>query len=827
MLVSPPACPFLHVETNSQVKEYITSKLQQDAFHIKPMMGTYVWLTPEYYKIQPPPSINFFTFEAKATLDIHIGFNSNTSSSEGRDLVEKRVNPPPFYEVVIGGWLNTKTIIRKKGEAVVSARKENNPQSVILNLAAWEPYWCLLDTRRPDHRILSIGHGSFFSTESTMIQLIDNENDTIPNLSFIGLSSWSGPIDFRGWKFYDHIQYNSKFSSQITNTTPNNDPSHTFKLRLRDFYNKDKFSDLKLIFKDSNQSLLLHKIVLYSCCPSFFSLLHTTDQLHYSFIDSNHDDYQIWETILQPFYSFTPNHSSLSSSQTSLFNEILSFLSSHSNFDPSPFYQNTMFSDIVVQTSDKSFIPCHKLVLCIQSDYFYTMFHSSMMESSTSTLVLSSSPASTSDPYLHLLYFLYHSSLVSFPNLLSTFKNCQNLLASLLLESDRIGLVSIYSFLIETISNHEEILNEKNIIPLLEVSKLLHVEEIVVVLQQWLIKNFEYFGKQEEFGELLIEDLIDCLISKELVTPSGEEEVFESLLRWIDYNDQVEKECIQEMMKLVRYYIMSDQYLIHVVLDNTFVQSSSSLLSIVQNALTCVQNKNNNTNNNNNNNNSPKNERIGSPGTNRENNNNNSNNSHFQITDNQISLLPLDSIHHPLRKHHRSSISLSNRTPLLFSSPGDDHGLFSFLSKHSLLSSTIKITSSSPVSRYTNPNVLLHKNYVTTNYTTGRPPWWKVEIVGEGRDLVCNYWAIRQDGSDSFLRNWKLEGSVDGKEWSVLEEYENDWSIGAPGQWRAWSVRSGRAWKWFRVVMTGPTSNEYDRNKMSMCGLELYGYFKE
>ena len=68
------------------MKEYITSKLQRDVLHIKAMMGTYVWLTPEYFKMENPPSVNYFTFEARASLDIHIGFNCNTSNSEGKKI---------------------------------------------------------------------------------------------------------------------------------------------------------------------------------------------------------------------------------------------------------------------------------------------------------------------------------------------------------------------------------------------------------------------------------------------------------------------------------------------------------------------------------------------------------------------------------------------------------------------------------------------------------------------------------------------------------------------------------------------------------------------
>jgi hypothetical protein len=57
-------------------------------------------------------SIGIVSFEAKAMNDIHVSFNTVLTRVRGQDGLEDS----PVYELVIGGWLNTKTAIRKKGQ---------------------------------------------------------------------------------------------------------------------------------------------------------------------------------------------------------------------------------------------------------------------------------------------------------------------------------------------------------------------------------------------------------------------------------------------------------------------------------------------------------------------------------------------------------------------------------------------------------------------------------------------------------------------------------------------------------------------------------------
>ena len=74
----------------------------------------------------------------------------------------------------------------------------------------------------------------------------------------------------------------------------------------------------------------------------------------------------------------------------------------------------------------------------------------------------------------------------------------------------------------------------------------------------------------------------------------------------------------------------------------------------------------------------------------------------------------------------------------------------------------MQVTASSPVCRNTDPKALVSGNFLRMNFAgprtvEGRPQtWWQLDL-GPGCKLTCNYYTLRQDGSQDFLRNWKLQ----------------------------------------------------------------------
>lgn len=75
---------------------------------------------------------------------------------------------------------------------------------------------------------------------------------------------------------------------------------------------------------------------------------------------------------------------------------------------------------------------------------------------------------------------------------------------------------------------------------------------------------------------------------------------------------------------------------------------------------------------------------------------------------------------------------------------------------------------------------------------------------------------------------WTLQGSSDGKNWTNLRVHESDQTLSKPGQFASWSVTGPNAlipFRYFRVTLTSPTTDDINPWTLCICFLELYGYF--
>lgn len=72
-----------------------------------------------------------------------------------------------------------------------------------------------------------------------------------------------------------------------------------------------------------------------------------------------------------------------------------------------------------------------------------------------------------------------------------------------------------------------------------------------------------------------------------------------------------------------------------------------------------------------------------------------------------------------------------------------------------------------------------------------------------------------------------FQGSMDGRVWTNLRVHENDQTMCKPGQFASWPIIRPNAllpFRFFRVVLTGPTCDASNPWNFCICFLELYGY---
>jgi len=101
--------------------------------------------------------------------------------------------------------------------------------------------------------------------------------------------------------------------------------------------------------------------------------------------------------------------------------------------------------------------------------------------------------------------------------------------------------------------------------------------------------------------------------------------------------------------------------------------------------------------------------------------------------------------------------------------------------------------------------------------------------------VVPRHYSLRHYSSqDSHaLRHWRYEGSNDGQTWDILRVHKNDKSLNKKGMSHTWSTdtysitkHKSKAYRLFRIQMTGENSSDYFRN-LCCSGFEIYGFLYE
>lgn len=106
---------------------------------------------------------------------------------------------------------------------------------------------------------------------------------------------------------------------------------------------------------------------------------------------------------------------------------------------------------------------------------------------------------------------------------------------------------------------------------------------------------------------------------------------------------------------------------------------------------------------------------------------------------------------------------------------------------------------------------------------------WMALDLGEPRRFCPNYYCLRSDRHSGAhkLRNWELQGSVDGIKWCTIKQHVADESLGEkPMSVASWNIdAAGIFLRHFRIQSTGVQSSNV---KSIVCtGIELYGELRE
>ncbi|KNA06189.1 hypothetical protein SOVF_183290 [Spinacia oleracea] len=770
-------------------------------------------------------------FEAFARNDVTVVFRENVGSRH----YHYKTDSSPHYTVVLGSHRNRRLKIEVDGKAVVDVEGVG-----LCSSAAFQSYWISIYDG-----LICIGNGRY-PFQNVVFQWLDSNPNC--NVQYVGLSSWDKHVGYRNvnvlpltqnhvslWKQLDSSVYNEKEENEegYEESTSNDD-----KWGLADFLESWELSDVLFIVGGEEKAVPAHKVILAAAGNFHFA----PDDL----IQLKEVTYPVLHAFLQYIYT---GQTRISEAQLVPLREISlqfevmpllkqceeimgRFKSNKKMFDSGKnveicypncqslrptvfpyglpisvskleqFYSAGNYSDLEVYVEDYGFVAgAHKIIISLWSLPFLKMFTNGMRESaSTKVRLREVSP----EALKAMLNYMYSGELD-----MEDIKDNDTLLLHILLLADQFGITHLQQ---ECCKILLECLYEDSVCQILQViSSIPSCKVIEEFCKRKFSMQFDYCTAASMDFTLLDEATIRSILQHPDLTVTSEEKVLNAILLWgvqakeFYGLDAVEAllihstpeiifgqrlNSLNHLLPLVRFPLMPFD-LLKKLEKSSLMTSIPAFANLVKEAIDYAK---------------------------------------FGVTWTEIEPNP--------RFHHRRS----SYKELQYICDGDSNGVLYYAGTsygehrwvNPMLSKRIVITASSPMSRLTDPKVLASRAYQGTSFSGPRFEdgkifsWWMVD-VGEDHQLMCNYYTLRQDGSRTFIRHWNLQGSLDGKQWTNLREHKNEQKVCKPGQFASWAVTGPQAllpFRFFRVLLTGPTTDLTEPWKFCICFLELYGYFR-
>ena len=105
--------------------------------------------------------------------------------------------------------------------------------------------------------------------------------------------------------------------------------------------------------------------------------------------------------------------------------------------------------------------------------------------------------------------------------------------------------------------------------------------------------------------------------------------------------------------------------------------------------------------------------------------------------------------------------------------------------------------------------------------------WWCVDLT-KSYTLYLTHYSLRQAKGRPVIRNWRLQGSLDGRNWETLRDHVDDRRLGNGPAYRSatWEVDGKMsAFRYFKIMQTG--KNSEGKFSLFLAGMELYGVLIE
>ncbi|ODN03344.1 Kelch-like protein 10 [Orchesella cincta] len=222
-------------------------------------------------------------------------------------------------------------------------------------------------------------------------------------------------------------------------------------------------------------------------------------------------------------------------------------------------------NDAILRSSDGFYFPVHRVILCGESDYFKTLFTTTLHTEERTDIVVYNIRG---EMLGLLLDFIYTREM---------WLNDENVLP-ILEAADFLSLIKIKNKCCEYIENQVE---ELNCLGIRRFAKNWYCPDLERVAHQFLMRQFVEVSKtSDELLDLSLDEVIS-LFSDDELNVKNEEVVWEAALRWISHDADNRKAHIVDLLKTVRTGLMETQYFMEKVKECNFVQGHEGCRPIV------------------------------------------------------------------------------------------------------------------------------------------------------------------------------------------------------------------------------------------------------
>ncbi|XP_028403321.1 kelch-like protein 8 [Dendronephthya gigantea] len=212
--------------------------------------------------------------------------------------------------------------------------------------------------------------------------------------------------------------------------------------------------------------------------------------------------------------------------------------------------------DVTLIVGEKK-IKAHRIVLASVSPYFKAMFTNRMSESSQDVITIKDVEE---DVFLLLIRFIYsHRIMICVDNVQSLLQ-CANILQ----------IDSVVNACCDFIYSHLSISNCLSVRDFVDFNGCV---KLVRKVDAFIKLHFLEVTKSEEFLDVTVDHLKQLLSGSNLNVPK-EEDVFESVMRWINHSSSKRQHHLGLLMPYVRLPMLPVSYLITVVEKETFVSKN-------------------------------------------------------------------------------------------------------------------------------------------------------------------------------------------------------------------------------------------------------------